>query len=336
MKSKVSRRIVYCWGILLLTASGMFAQCQQSDSRFGRGPKLTLVGRVVNAQDNTDLPFVMVKIEGPQRQMFVTDAQGHFQFLCLDAGNYTALATKEGFQPAQTQFALLSSGMSDALIRMEPLARIARKPEGNVMSVREAQIPSEARKFFERGTKELYEDKKPENSVSDFLSAIEIYPDYDQAYLELGIAYGRLARPEEAEKILRKGIQVYAQNSQAHLFLGKLLKEEGKMPEAVEELEKALKIDDTLWLAHLDLARLLEKQRKTQGAYEHARRAHELNSAVPDVHLTYYNVCIGIGNLPGALAELDEIIKLYPNSDAARKLVALRPKLAADAVASKH
>jgi hypothetical protein len=336
MESMISRRIVYCWGILLLTASGTFAQCQPSNPRSGVGPKLALVGRVVNAQDNTDIPFVMVKIEGPQRQLFVTDAQGHFQFLCLDAGNYTAVATKEGFQPSQTQFALLSSGISDGLIRMEPLARIARKPEGKVLSVREAQIPSEARKFFERGTKELYEDKKPENSVSDFLRAIEIYPDYDEAYLRLGIAYGRLARPEEAEKILRKGIQVYAQNAQAHLFLGKLLKEQGKMLEAVEELEKALKIDDTLWLAHLDLARILEKQRKTQEAYEHARRAHELNSAVQDVHLAFYNACIGTGDYPGALAELDEVVKLYPDSDAARKLQALRPKLAADAAAMKH
>jgi tetratricopeptide (TPR) repeat protein len=256
--------------------------------------------------------------------------------LNLNAGNYTVVATRDGFQPAQEQFALLSTGISDGLIRMEPLARIAKKPEGRVLSAREAQIPSEARKFFEQGTEELYKNKRPENSVSDFLKAIEIYPAYDQAYLELGIAYGRLARPEEAEKILRKGIQVYAQNAQAHLFLGKLLKEQGKMPEAVEEMEKALGIDDTLWLAHLDLARILEKQRKPKEAYEHARRAHELNSAVQDVHLAFYNACIGTGDYAGALAELDEVLKLYPDSDAARKLQALRPKLAADAAAMKH
>ncbi len=267
--------------------------------------------------------------------MGVTDAQGRFYFPCLEPGLYDVQVTKDGFQPVWEQFDLLSGTNSDGVIRLQPGA-ITRQPAGHTLSVRQARIPGEARRDFDNGVKALHDKKRPERSVEYFQRAIEIYPDYDEAYVQLGIAYTRLSRPQEAEQTFRKAIAVYTQNARAYVFLGKLLYEQGKLEEAVEELLKGMKIDSSLWLGHLDLARILGKQGKLKEAYYHAQIAHELNKEVQDVHLVYYNACVNNRDYAAALAELDEFVKLYPDGETAKKMQSIRDKLAQDAAAIKR
>ncbi len=268
--------------------------------------------------------------------MGVTDAQGRFYFVCLEPGLYDLQVTKDGFQPSQAQVDLLSGTNSDVVIRLQPAVTIRRQPAGNTLSVREAQIPEEARSDFDNGVEELYRKKRPERGVQYLQRAIETYPHYDEAYVQLGIAYTRLARPQEAEQTFRKAIAVYSKNARAHVFLGKLYYEQGKLDEAVEELLRAVEIDNSLWLGHLDLARVLGKQGKVKEAYYHAQLAHELNREVQDVHLAYYNACVDNRDYVAGLAELDEFVKLYPDSDVAKKMQAIRDKLAKEVVAMKH
>ncbi len=324
-----------------LSANGAFAQCSSPSLRNGATATFILAGRVVSELDNMDLAFVTLMLEGvDHRQMAVTDMSGRFLFNCLEPGTYTIQARKQGYQTTEAQFSLLtgsSAGNSDATIRMRPLTTTITAPKGPVLSARQAQIPPEAKKLFDTGVEELSQNKRPEACVESFRRAIEIYHDYDEAYVQLGIAYYRLARREEAEQTFRKALQVYPQNARAHIFLGKLLSEQGKLDPAVEELRKATGINDgeSLWLAHLDLARILTKQGKAKEAYEHAIRAHELDKKVEDVHVAYYNACVNLRDYSAGLAELDEIVKLYPTSETSRKLQALRPMLAKNVAAKK-
>jgi tetratricopeptide (TPR) repeat protein len=262
----------------------------------------------------------------------VTDAQGRFLFECLESGQYLLEATKEGFQGARAMFAAPDS---DAVIRMQPVSALTPVGSGAVLSARQMQIPEKARKLFDKGIEELYQNKKPEASLDYFRQAIDLHRDFDEAYVQMGTAYFRLARATDAEQTFRKAIEVYPKNGRAHMYLAELLSSQGKIGPAVEELGKAIENEDTLWQAHLDLARILAKQGKAKEALVHAARAHELNKASPEVHLTYYNACISTRDLAAALAELDEIGKLFPESDTAKKLLAIRPKLAADVAAKK-
>ena len=98
-----------------------------------------------------------------------------------------------------------------------------------------------------------------------------------------------------------------------------------------------MKIDNSLWLGHLDLARIFGKQGKLKEAHYHAQLAHELNQEVQDVHLAYYNACVNIRDYAAALTELDKFVKLYPDSEVAKKMQAIRDNLAKEAAAAtKH
>ena len=70
-----------------------------------------------------------------------------------------------------------------------------------------------------------------------------------------------------------------------------------------------------------------ESRGEVEDAYHHAYRAHQLHTEVPDVHLTFYNACVNESDYASALAELDEFVKLYPNSDAAKRMLAIRDDL---------
>jgi len=320
--------------MVLLAAVYAFPQC----STGRRSTKFNLIGRVLNAATGAEVGQALVWAESRgQRRMTVTDAQGRFYFDCLDPGLYDVQVTKDGFQPGQAQIDVLSGTNSDAVVRMQPAVMTIRQPVGNTLSAREAQIPREAHKSFDGGIEHLYHKKRPERSVEHFQKAIEIYPDYDEAYVQLGIAYTRLSRLQEAEQTFRKAIALNPQNARAHVFLGKLFNEqEGRQDEAVEELLKGVKIDNTLWLGHLDLARILGKQGKLKEAYQHAQLAHELNKEVQDVHLVYYNACINNRDYAAALAEMDEFVRLYPDSDVAKKMRVVRDKLAKDAAGKRN
>jgi len=323
-------RIVCLFGLFLLTADWTFAQCPQGDFRYP-GTKFRIIGRVLNAVDNTDVSFVTMKLEGStQQQRTVSDSQGRFVFQCLEAATYTVEASKRDFETTTERFALINSGVDDGVIYLKPSSTATNMPEGNMISARSAQIPPAARKLFDGGMKKLYDQNNLRGSIADFSKAIKLHSEYDDAYIQMGIAQGRLAQVKEAEQTFRKAIHVNEQSGPAHSFLGKLLSEQGRVEEAVPELRKAIGIDDRNWLAHLDLARILAKKGEKQEAYAHARRAHELNTAVEDVHVAYYNACASLGKFAEALAELDEVVKLYPKSESAKKMLLIRPKLAAE------
>jgi len=325
----IARRIPGCLFAILLASGWALAQCPPR----GAGG-FQIFGRVVNAADNTDVSFVTLRLEGSgTQQRTVSDAQGRFVFQCLEASTYTVEASKRGFQTATERFNLINSGVNDGVIYLKPLPEAKPTPEAATLSARHAQIPPKARKSFESGVKKLYDENNAKGSIGEFRKAIEMHSDYDDAYIQLGIAYSRTAQLKEAEGTFRKAIEVYAQNSPAHSFLGKLLAEQGRNEEAVPELRKAVELEDSNWLAHLDLARILLKQGARTESYAHARRAHELNTTVEDVHVALYNACASLGKFAEALAELDEVVKLYPKSETAKKLLAIRPKLAAEPAA---
>ncbi len=320
----VLKRIAILSCAVFLSMEWAFAQCMGDWPQ----PTYRLAGRVMSATGGIEVPGARVMLEGRgTRRRTFTDSQGHFRFDCLESGFYTVEVAREGYETTREQLDLLSGSLIDATVRMRPSTTISLQPGGSVLSVRQAQIPKRARKAFDRGVKELHKKERPNRSLEHFQRAIEIHPDYDEAYVQLGIALSRLSRPEEAEQIFRKGIEVFPQNTRAYTILGKLHYQQGRTEEAIEALRKAVEIDNNLWLAHLDLGRILGKQGEVEDAYRHAYRAHQLHTEVPDVHLVFYNACVNKSDYASALAELDEFVKLYPDSDAAKRMLAIRDNL---------
>ncbi len=312
-------------GILVIVFLPVLARGQCFGQAAG---EFRLAGQVKDSETRMEVASALVKLEGRMgRHQAVTNSRGLFEFSCLGPDSYTLEISRDGYYTTRVQVSLLSASIPDMIVEIEPTMETVTKPATAYISVRQAQIPEEAKKYFDKGVKELHAEKDPGSSVQHFQKAVEIYGDYDEAYVQLGIAYTQLSQDGEAEKILKKALQIHPRNVRAHIFLGKLYYRQEKFENAIAELQEAVEVDGTLGVVHLELGRLLSRQRKFEEALRHALLAHQFTEEIPDVHLFLYNAYINVKQYKAALAELDEFVRRYPERDAAKRLLAIRDRL---------
>jgi hypothetical protein len=67
----------------------------------------------------------LVSVLDGQQRTAVTDAQGHFNFLFLDAGPYRLSAAVEGFQKVAEQMTIVSGRLLEVNLRLKELSEVA-------------------------------------------------------------------------------------------------------------------------------------------------------------------------------------------------------------------
>ncbi len=80
---------------------------------------------------------------------------------------------------------------------------------------------------------------KVDLAVQNYLSAIQLKPDYAEAYFNLGAAYYKQRLLEKAEQALSKAIEVQPDYGRAHYSLGFVYLDQKKYDLALKEANKA-------------------------------------------------------------------------------------------------
>lgn len=302
---------------------------------FEHSDSVSVWGRVIDAVTQAPVDSAVVKLQGMTlREETRTDGRGQFFFSRALPGTYTLTVTAEGYEMARRPVNVLNlssvtlNSMYNLVVRLKPLKEDASAPLGPTVAARQLKIPGKARKAYDQGVKELHDKNNPKQSMKYFHKALELYPDFDDAYVQLGLAHFLQGQLRQAQQALETANQLYAENPRAHTLLGKVLLQLGQSEEGIGELTQALRLHEQAWNVHLDLGRALLKVGRVEEAYHHARRAHELNQTSMNVHLLYYNACAQRGSYAAALEELDDFVELYPNTSAASRMQELRGELA--------
>ncbi len=263
----------------------------------------------------------LLRTAGVLAEATFTNSQGEFEFRSLVRAVYVVEVAAEGYRPVRERVDLYLSSRRDITILLEPGTQVTSNPSGTVLSVRELRIPDKARKSFEKGIHELYENRRPDRSLRHLREAIDLYADYDEAYVQLALAYLHQRQYTEAQAVIEKATGVNPGNARAYMVLGTLQNQQGRAEEAVQSLQGAHELDPHAWQVHYELGKSLLQLGRVDEAYEHARHALQLNGQGPALHLLVYNLCIRRGDYQAALAQIDEFVKLYPAHPAAQKLV---------------
>lgn len=121
----------------------------------------------------------------------------------------------------------------------------------------------------------LFRSGDYDGAVEKFRRAIEIDPDYTEAYVSIGSAYMRLGRLPEAMRAFRRALSLDETNVTARVGLGQTHKLIGEPESAIEELERALVLDPTSPEASYTLALIYMEA----GDIEKERTALELSVA---------------------------------------------------------
>lgn len=317
--------------LLLLVANGTAAAQGQQPPSVPTTPRpggtqqdCTIAGRVLRSENLREVESVLVKLtdRGIPRDQTFTDSRGAFRFAGLPQGFYRIEVQVEGYKLAVVEVDLTFICRTEGnMIMLEREIEITQaQPEGSTVSARDLQIPKDARKEFEKGMNEAQKKNRPERSLPHFQKAIEIYPDFDAAYLQLALAHLSLKQDADAQSVLERAVGVNAESAPAHLLLGMVHTRRGNTNDSVRELREAVRLDETNWLSHYELGRALLMSSLPNAAHPHALRAHELNPQSPKVHLLLHDVSIQRDDLETALAEVNEYMKLFPQDDLVPRL----------------
>jgi Tfp pilus assembly protein PilF len=283
-------------------------------------------GMVFDAQSNTNLDGVRVELHafaGGAVATAFTSGNGNFEFSNINPGSYTIVADVSGYQSAQQQVQI-QGNMSGITLELRPIPTVSGVSHGNAtVSKRELSIPHNAHDAMQKGLALLNGKSDYQGSVKQFQRAVQEYPDYYEAYTEMGVAYLRSGDTAKAEVSLRKAVDLSEQHyGDALSWLAVLLSNNEKFADAEPLARKAVELDANSWQANTELARALDGLGHASEAETSAVAAIKLRPDNPNLHLLLANIHAQLGNEPALLEDLDAYLKLAPSgqfADQARK-----------------
>lgn len=212
--------------------------------------------------------LVTLSTNGAQRQMY-TGEQGRFEFPPMESGGYSLQASSSMGEPTLVSEVLdtdTTRTATDKLtvhLTLHPKSDVVKRVKPGVISVADADtnVPKEARKAFKQGLKSKSNDA-PDEALKNFSRAIDLYPDYFQAFAERGDLYVSQRKLPEAASDFAIALRLNALYGPALRGSGYCKLEQREFAGAIEYFERAISVEPEnantyllLGIANLELDR---------------------------------------------------------------------------------
>ncbi len=221
-----------------------------------------------------------------------------------------------------------SPGSSDFEVRVRPSAEPANMSAmvmSPSISVTDLRVPEKAQKELHKASKEI--DRKDfAKALRTVQHAIDVYPEYADAYNNLGVIYARLGDRERERQALEKAISLNDRLAPAYANLGRLNINTGDFAGAETVLKKASACEPLNGITLLLLAYAQFMQKDLDAAIETSRHAHDLQSTHAFAHQIAARAFEQKRDATSAIAELQLFLKEEPSgprADSARKELAI-------------
>ncbi|NNJ91727.1 MAG: tetratricopeptide repeat protein [Gammaproteobacteria bacterium] len=145
-----------------------------------------------------------------------------------------------------------------------------------------------------------------------YLKAIELNPNYGQAYNNLGNVFSDLGNLSEAEDVYRKALELIPDHPMILNNLGNCLHACGLNEEAESLLNKAIKISPNDPVAYSNLGNVFRELGKVNEAVNAFKKAIELNPNIEQVHVNFGNTLKALKDFNGAIQAFEKAIDINP------------------------
>ena len=157
-----------------------------------------------------------------------------------------------------------------------------------------------------------------DEAITHLKKAVELDPNYAQAYCNLGAALLSKRRPDEAITELKKAIELDRKLAAAHSHLGCALEDKRLLDEAIAEHRRAVALAPRDARTHANLGSALVDKRLWDEAITELKQAIHLDPKLPGVHCVLGNALSGKGQLDEAISEYRRALHLDPKDAKAR------------------
>ena len=291
----------------------------------GRTPEW-ISGSVLK-DDNTSAGVVKVQIRGLSGRPLATtytDESGRFTAQGGGERGYVISAEAPGYEPVEQR---LDAGTStwDVVLYLKK-SNVTPNPAGagNIVSVRDLMVPEKARRFYEKGLERLAK-RDATGGLEEFHKATAAYPDYYQAYLQIGLTTMQLSRLDEAETALQKAIEVSSGREAAPQFaLATLLCQRQEFTAAERVARRGMERDTASWRGPLLLGQALYGENQLDEAERQAREALLRKPDAAEAYALLADIHLRNANYPAVLQDVDAYLKLEKEGPAAEQARHLR------------
>ncbi len=318
---KSARPLRRLWLGLFLYA-GLFGQSA------AQGP-ITIFGRVT-LPDGQPAPRARVRVEmnnGYNREI-ICDDQGRYEMRGVLTGRYHLFATNPD---APEQFSERAESDStrayanrlqvDLFLRLPLHGKKEGGKPGTVSLAEAAQnIPKPARQAYEQGIK-LQKENQAEKALAQFNRAIELYPDYFQAFTERGNLQMQLNRLPEAQADFARAMALNEKYPPALRGMGYCQIQQRKFVEAVANLEKSYALEPNVALTLLLLGYGNLSLNRYEAARQSLQQALKLNpETAARAHVYLAEVYANEGRFKEAADEIRAYLRVKPGAPDAASL----------------
>jgi Flp pilus assembly protein TadD len=245
-----------------------------------------LNGRIMPPPGRNTLPPVMqVTLQGMSYQVTTFAMNEQFSFENVPRGSYQITVEAEGFQPGVLQlrdwkpdsYEMILVQLGGLAPNEEPLPAV----EGAVVGVKQLQIPESAKAEFARAAQEAAADN-PEGAIERLQKAIDIHPEYHEAYNNLGVYQLRSGNLAEATAAFEKAAEIEPDDPMIQKNLGHTLLMAGSPEKAIASLTVAARFDPADARTQASLGEALYQVGREEEAENHLKNAVALDPEVTE------------------------------------------------------
>lgn len=156
-----------------------------------------------------------------------------------------------------------------------------------------------------------------ERDVLKYEAEVKANPRDAEAYTNLGFAYFRLGKNEEAIKELRKAIKLDPKSATPHYYLALLYQAQGNIEKAIGELNLVVKLNPRHELAYFCLGKIYFDRKEYDKAVEAFKKSIEISPVTADTHYYLGMTYEMMGYKELAIKEYQEVLKYLPDHEKA-------------------
>jgi tetratricopeptide (TPR) repeat protein len=146
-----------------------------------------------------------------------------------------------------------------------------------------------------------------------FHRVVELKPEHEEAWFNLGVALVRLGELAEAEYAYRRAITNFNEYSEARNNLGNLFTRQKRYVEAAEQFNTVLEQTPDNASAHNNLGRVLAEQGNAMAALERFTEAARLDTNYLEARFNLGAAHLSMGQTNEAVASFREVLRLRPD-----------------------
>ena len=286
----------------------------------------TVSGSVSDADSHNRIDNVRVDLRaftGGTVATTFTSGNGNFTFSNIASGTYQLVVEQMGYQPFMQEVDIEGPLYGLAIdLRSKPSTGNAIHGPATV-SQRELSIPQKAHDSMQKGLELLYKKSDYAGSIKQFERATQAFPDYYEAYTQMGVAYLHMNNAADAEQSFRRSMDLSKEKyADAYFWLASMQSDKENFAEAEPLARKSVALDPNSWQANSELARALIGLNRPAEAEKSAQAALKLRPDNALLYLILANAHSQLQNNQALLDDLDNYLKLAPKgqfADQARK-----------------